>query len=204
MVALGGVVVDDVEDHFDPRRVQRLDHPLELGDLGAGRAGGHVALLGREERERAVPPVVAEVAIGEEAVVGGLVDGEELHRRDAERGQVLDDGGVREAGVGAAELGRELGVELGQPADVGLIDDGAAPRDVGRRVAAPVERVVDDHGFGRAGGAVALIDGEVGVVGSSRRYPNIGSRQSISPHSAFAYGSTSSLCGLQRCPRSGA
>ena len=127
VVAFGGVVVDDVEDHFDARRVEGFDHRLELGDLGAGRAGGHVAvaLLGREEGERAVAPVVAEVAVGEEAVVGGFVDGEELDRRDAERGEVLDDGGVREAGVGAAELGREIGVELGQAADVGLVDDGA-------------------------------------------------------------------------------
>ncbi|MBQ1490359.1 MAG: adenylosuccinate synthetase, partial [Blautia sp.] len=31
--ALGGVVVDDVEDHLDPRPVERLDHPFELEDL---------------------------------------------------------------------------------------------------------------------------------------------------------------------------
>ena len=32
VVALGGVVVDDVEDHLDARAVERLDHPLELAD----------------------------------------------------------------------------------------------------------------------------------------------------------------------------
>ena len=35
VVALGGVVVDDVEDHLDPGRVHRLDHLLELLHLAA-------------------------------------------------------------------------------------------------------------------------------------------------------------------------
>ena len=37
VVALGGVVVDDVEDHLDAGAVQRLDHPLELAHLLAAR-----------------------------------------------------------------------------------------------------------------------------------------------------------------------
>ena len=38
LVALGGVVVDDVEDDLDVGLVQRLDHRLELGDLLAAAA----------------------------------------------------------------------------------------------------------------------------------------------------------------------
>ena len=110
-----------------------------------------VALLGREEGERAVAPVVAEVAVREEAVVGGLVDREELDGGDAERGEVLDDGGVREAGVGAAELGGEIGVELGQAADVGLVDDGRAPGCVGGCVGAPVKASSTTTDFGAPG-----------------------------------------------------
>ena len=33
VVALAGVVEDDVEDHLDAGLVQRLDHVAELGDL---------------------------------------------------------------------------------------------------------------------------------------------------------------------------
>jgi len=38
--ALGGVVIDDIQDHLDAGRVQRLDHGLELGDVAVrlGRA----------------------------------------------------------------------------------------------------------------------------------------------------------------------
>jgi hypothetical protein len=47
-VALGGVVVDHVEDHFQPGVVQVRDHLLELGDLAAGqvaRVGAKKAML---------------------------------------------------------------------------------------------------------------------------------------------------------------
>ena len=46
VVALGRVVVDDVEDDLDPGLVQRPDHGLELGDLLAPLAGGGVSLCG--------------------------------------------------------------------------------------------------------------------------------------------------------------
>ena len=59
VVALGGVVVDDVEDHLDPGAVQRLDHPLELAHLLAAAAGGGVLGVRREVADRAVAPVVA-------------------------------------------------------------------------------------------------------------------------------------------------
>ena len=35
VVALGGVVVDDVENHLDARLVERPHHGLELGDRAA-------------------------------------------------------------------------------------------------------------------------------------------------------------------------
>ena len=49
MVALGGVVVDDVEDHLDAGAVERLDHPLELVHLLAVRAGGRVRACGAKK-----------------------------------------------------------------------------------------------------------------------------------------------------------
>src|SRR4029453_4553568 len=48
VVALGGVVVDDVEDHLDAGRVQLLDHRLELQHLTAAAAGGAVVGVGGE------------------------------------------------------------------------------------------------------------------------------------------------------------
>src|SRR2546430_12546404 len=52
MVALRRVVVDDVEDHLDTVLVQRLDHRLELVELGPELGGGGVAEVRREEADR--------------------------------------------------------------------------------------------------------------------------------------------------------
>ena len=59
-VALGGVVVDHVEDDLDARRVQRLDHRLELADLLAALPGRAVAVVRGEEADRVVAPVVGQ------------------------------------------------------------------------------------------------------------------------------------------------
>ena len=60
VIPLGGVVVDDVEDHLEPRAVERLDEALELAHLLAARAGGRVSRVRREEPDRRVAPVVRE------------------------------------------------------------------------------------------------------------------------------------------------
>ena len=65
MVALGGVVVDDVENDFDAGVVQRRDRGAESVD---GVAAG-VARLRREEAERVVAPVVLQAAVEQMAVV---------------------------------------------------------------------------------------------------------------------------------------
>ena len=56
-VALGGMVVDDVEDDFDAMGVKLVHHRLEF--VRARRL--QIARLGREEGERIVAPVVPQV-----------------------------------------------------------------------------------------------------------------------------------------------
>ena len=61
MIALGGVVVDDIQDDLDARVVQILDHLLEFADRVARPAGvAGVAGLGRKESQRVVAPVIVE------------------------------------------------------------------------------------------------------------------------------------------------
>ena len=84
MVALGGVVVDDVENHFDAGAVQRLDHALELAHLLAVRARRRVERVRREIADRRVAPVVRQPATVEEALVDDVMHGEELDRGHAE------------------------------------------------------------------------------------------------------------------------
>src|SRR5947209_19824320 len=109
MVSLGGVVVDDVEDHLDPGAVQRLDHPLELADLLTAAAGCRVARVWSEVADRAVAPIVPEAALGDERLVGDVVDRQQLDRRYAQRRQVADRWIRGEPGVRAAQILTHLG-----------------------------------------------------------------------------------------------
>ena len=90
VVALGGVVVDHVEDHLDARLVQGLDHALELAHLLAADAGRGVVGERREEADRGVAPVVGQPPLGEERLVGDVVHGQQLDRVDAQRLEVLE------------------------------------------------------------------------------------------------------------------
>ena len=103
---LGGVVVDDVEQHLDAGGVQVLDHGLELVEhaLRVGRRG--VGGVGGEEAHRVVAPVVPQASQHEIGLVGERVHGQQLDRGDTEPEQVVDEGRVGEAGIRAAQLGR--------------------------------------------------------------------------------------------------
>ena len=144
VVALGGVVVDHVEDDLDARRVQRPDHGLELADLLAALAGAGVPVVRREEADRVVAPVVGQVALDQRLLGEELVHRQQLHRGDADPAQVLDHRRVAQPRVGAPLVQRDLRVAQRQAADVRLVDHRLVVRDARRPVVAPVEERVDD------------------------------------------------------------
>ena len=98
MVAFGGVVVDDVQDHLDPGIVHHLHEGLDLAQAARPQILG----LRREEADGVVAPVVLEAALDEMAVVQEQFDREQLDRGDAQVLQVIDDRRAREALEGAA------------------------------------------------------------------------------------------------------
>ncbi len=162
--ALGGVVVDHVEDHLDARRVQRPDHPLELADLLPPRPGGRVAAVRREEAEAVVPPVVGHAAPLEVVLADELMDRQQLDGRHPEAGQVRDGRRVGEARVGAAQLGRDAGVAHGEALDVQLVQHRLGPRGLRAVVVVPVVVVVHDHGLGHVRRGVPVVPDGVGDV----------------------------------------
>ena len=96
--ALGGVVVDHVEDDLDAGAVQRLDHVPELVERAERVGPRAVAGMGREERDRLVAPVVDQPR---RRVL--LVEGEHRQQLDGGDAEVLQ---VRDLldqpGIGAA------------------------------------------------------------------------------------------------------
>jgi hypothetical protein len=123
VVALGGVVVDDVHDHLNPGRMKRLDHRLELAQLLTARPGRAVGGVGREVADRAVAPVVGQPLVDQKALVGDVMDRQELDGGDSEIEQIGDGGLAGQARVGAAQPLRHLWVAHRETLDMGLIDD---------------------------------------------------------------------------------
>ena len=158
VVALGGVVVDDVEDHLDARLVQRLHHPLELAHLLAVPARRRVERVRREVADRRVAPVVRQPALVEEPLVGDVMHGQELDRVDAEVLEVLERRLGREPCVRAAQILAHRRMQLREALHVHLVDDHLRPRMIRRPVVLPVEARVDHDRLRDRGGAVRLVD----------------------------------------------
>ncbi len=174
MVALRRVVVDHVEDHLDAGPVHGLDHGLELLHLLAVRRAGRVVGVRREERQGVVAPVVAQALLQQRVVLHELVHGHQLDRGHPQPGQVLGDRRVGEAGVRAAQLLRHVGMQLGEPLDVRLVDDRLVVGHVEPAVALPVEVRAGDHAerHVRAGVlVVARLRTLFEVVAEHRRVP---------------------------------
>ena len=89
LVTLGGVVVDHVEHHLQPRRVHPAHH---LAELVAWVMGGGVARVGAEEAQRVVAPVVAQAVLDQALLVQDVVHRQQADGGDAQPQQVRQRG----------------------------------------------------------------------------------------------------------------
>ena len=119
---------------------------LEFLHLLAELAARRVLVVRGEIADRVVAPVVPQTAFDQQRIVDELVDGEKFDRRDAETLQVLDRGGMRQAGVCSSLILRNVRMSPGEAFDVDLIDDRLVPRCVRVAIASPAEvRIGDDR-----------------------------------------------------------
>ncbi len=170
LVALGGVVVDHVEDDLDVGLVQRLDHRLELGHLLAVGATAGVGAVRGEEADGVVAPVVRQALVHQVGVVDELVHREQLDSGHAERGEVVDDRRMAKPRVRAPHVVRDARVGHGQALDVGLVEDRLVVLVPRRAVVAPVEEGIGDHRVHRVAERVVAVErgGVAEAVGEQR------------------------------------
>ena len=154
---LAGVVVDDVENDLKSRSMEQLDHALELVKTTLRISGSGIRGLRRRESQSVVAPMILESSLHQLGLVAEGMDRQELDRSHAQCLQVGYGGGVRHPGIRPAQPLRDLGMALGEVADVSLVDDRLSPRHLRRCVVAPVEAVVDDDGPGNVCRAVAEV-----------------------------------------------
>ncbi len=83
-VALGGVVVDNIEDNFDTGGVQGADHRLELVDALSRRLFRGVRDVRGEESERVVAPVIGQPFLHKVPVVQVIMHRKQFDGGDAQ------------------------------------------------------------------------------------------------------------------------
>ena len=160
LVALGGVVVDHVEDHLDAGVVQRADHGAEIVDDVAVA----VVRVGREEAERVVAPVIAQAPVDQHAVVEEGVHRQQFDRRDAELAQVRDHAGLGQAAISAAHSLRHVLALLRQAFDVRFVEDRVLPGVLRPPLVGPGVRHVHDHRLVHVAGVVAPVERQVRLL----------------------------------------
>ena len=138
VVALGGVVVNNIEHDLDACRVEGAHHFLEFSN-GIFRSTGAIARVGHEVAEGVVAPIIREAAIRQMLFVRVEMDRQEFDSGDAEALQVRDGSFASEAGIGASEFFGNLGVTLGEALHMKFVEDGFVPGCVWRWGAIPVE-----------------------------------------------------------------
>src|SRR5579875_2207875 len=95
-----------------------------------------------------------------------MVHRHEFHCGDAECGEVLEDGRVRQTGERAAKFRWHCGMAHRETPDVQLVDDGVRPRRLRMPVRTPIEIVPYHHGFRNVRRGVPMVLD--GVVTSGR------------------------------------
>jgi hypothetical protein len=154
MIAFGGVIVDDVEDHLDAGVVQARDRGAELVE----RAGRGIARLQCKEAERIVAPVIAQSALDQMPIIDEGMNRQELDRRHPEPFEMIDHHRRRERAEGAPPRRRHILALLGQSFDMRLVDDGVLPGGERPAFLPPGECFVDDHGLEHSARVVAPVE----------------------------------------------
>ena len=83
-IAFRGMVVNNVQDHFDAMRMKLIHHCLEF--VCRGRV--QIARFRGKERQRIVSPIVAQAFVHQIAVVDESVDGQQFGAGNSERPQI--------------------------------------------------------------------------------------------------------------------
>ena len=163
MIPLGGVIIDDIQNHLDSGAVQGFHHFLELRDLLAADAERGKARVRREKADGVVAPIIAQAAILQMAVRDRVMHRHQFNGGHTEPLEIANDGGMRQPRIRSAQARRHGRMAAGEAFDVRFVDDGFMKWNVGRLIAAPVEKRVNDDGFGDVWRAVAVVARKIGA-----------------------------------------
>src|SRR6516165_4097722 len=126
MISFRGVVVNNIENDFYSRAMQRTNHRLEFLHRPIRSRRG-VARIGRKKAERVISPVVRPAAFDEKTIVDVVMDRHQLDGGHSEIVQVTDGCRRGQTGISAAHAFRYQWVAAGETLDVDFVDYGLMP-----------------------------------------------------------------------------
>ncbi len=154
VIAFTGVVIDNVQDDLDARLMKGLHHILKFIDLAARLSATAVSDIRGKKADGIVSPIVGKVFLFQVPIGNKMVYRHQLYRGYPELFQIGNRHGMSDGGISPPDVLWNMGVKMGKPLDMGLIDDRVVIGDLWRMVVLPVVVLIDNDGFRRKGGAV--------------------------------------------------
>src|SRR5438552_3492613 len=161
LIALCRVVVNDVENHFQPRFVDLRDHFFEFAKYI--NRGSRVSRIRCKKTDSVISPVVREFLFYQLTLINERVYGQQLHRRHTERLYVCKDILRSQPCIRSAQLLGDRWMHFCVTAHVHFINHGNVPGNLASASpSCPVEVGINDGAFRHEWGAVSFV--KSGVV----------------------------------------
>ncbi len=173
LIALAGMIVNDVKYHFQPVPVIKLDHIFKFVDIVARQ----IRLFGRKKAAALIAPVIVAGKTLLMAVAEISMDRQQFHRGYAQPFKITGNRFRPHAGKGTAATVRNFGMQLGKTAHMRFINNCFVKSIAGSPVPFPIVKIVNHDRLGYIRRTVQLVKRQilvrtVGVVTENRLMPN--------------------------------
>ena len=153
VIAFAGMVVNHVQDHFDPGRMQPPHHVLKFCNVAAR----HQPWVRREKADALIAPKVAKSNVMQEPLIGIGLHRQQLNACNTQLGQMIQNRRTCHAREPAPLRFGHAGMRSGQAFDIGLVDHGFTGWNVWSVRFCPIGNRIDDNGFGHGKSTVARV-----------------------------------------------
>ena len=160
-ISFGGMVIDDVQNDFDPCRMQRADHRLEFLRHQFRIVCGAITRFRSKKTKGVIPPIIDSLLIGQEFFIDMKMDWQQFDRCHAKFLQIIDGWGACQSRVGSSQLLGNFSHQFRKALHVQFVDDCPFPGDIRPLIFSPCESGIDDQSQGGIRGRVAIVEGKI-------------------------------------------
>src|SRR5688572_33435877 len=104
------MVVNDIENHFNARFMQLLDHVLEFGHLFTLHPTARVTGIRSKETDAVISPVICETLLYQMPVGDKMVNRQQFYRGDPQPPQIINSDRMSHGRIRSLDLFRNVGM----------------------------------------------------------------------------------------------